>query len=47
MKLAALALALAALIGAAAGGREHRSRAVLRDFEWSHPCPTTGLGYGP
>lgn len=47
-----LALALAALLCAGvatapATAKEHRSRAVLRQFERAHPCPSTGRATGP
>jgi len=29
-----------------AQAEEHRSRAVLRAFQWEHPCPSTGLRTG-
>jgi hypothetical protein len=34
----------AALIAATdpASAREHRSREVAREFQWQHPCPSTG-----
>ena len=35
------------LLGAAASASEHRSRAVAREFQQQHPCPSTGLTAGP
>lgn len=26
--------------------KEHRSREVAREFEWQHPCPSTGRANG-
>jgi hypothetical protein len=31
----------------AAAASEHRSRAVAREFQREHPCPSTGLPSGP
>ena len=41
--LAAIMLVLPCL----ASANEHRSRAVAREFEREHPCPSTGLPTGP
>src|SRR6516225_6265633 len=30
-----------------AASAEHRSRAIAREFERKHPCPSTGLPTGP
>jgi hypothetical protein len=35
-----------ALLGFASAS-EHRSRAVAREFQREHPCPSTGLTSGP
>ena len=45
-----LTLLGAAIVGALAVGgtaaSEHRSRAVAREFQREHPCPSTGLPSG-
>jgi len=48
MQFSALMLIAAALIAAAgpASAREHRSREVAREFQWQHPCPSTGRATG-
>jgi hypothetical protein len=38
-------VALSVPAGVSAG--EHRSRAVAREFQREHPCPSTGLTSGP
>jgi hypothetical protein len=40
-------LIISAVMGsAAASASEHRSRAVAREFQRAHPCPSTGLTSG-
>jgi hypothetical protein len=43
-----LMLIAAALIAATepASAREHRSHEVEREFQWQHPCPSTGRATG-
>jgi hypothetical protein len=40
-----LAVAILALT-TPAWARDHRSRAVTREFQWEHPCPSTGRTTG-
>jgi hypothetical protein len=48
MRFSALMLIAAALVAATdpASAREHRSREVARQFQWQHPCPSTGRATG-
>jgi hypothetical protein len=48
MQFSALMFIAAALIAAThpASAREHRSRDVAREFQWQHPCPSTGRATG-
>jgi hypothetical protein len=48
MHSSALMLIAAALIAASdpASAREHRSREVTLEFQWQHPCPSTGRATG-
>ena len=47
MMLAALACcALLMTSLSAASASEHRSREVAREFQWQHPCPSTGRATG-
>jgi hypothetical protein len=45
--LAALACCVALMSpSGAASASEHRSREVAREFQWQHPCPSTGRTTG-
>ena len=37
---------IAALVSSPLSAKEHRSRAVTREFQREHPCPSTGLTTG-
>lgn len=39
-------LTLISIATIVAFGHTYRSRAVTRDFQLAHPCPSTGLPYG-
>jgi hypothetical protein len=41
------AIILGALAVSPTAASEHRSRAVAREFQREHPCPSTGLTSGP
>lgn len=45
MKWAVLFIA-SGLIATLAHATEHRSREVTREFQYLHPCPSTGKPYG-
>jgi hypothetical protein len=47
MRLIAMAMAVALIAAGHASASEHRSRAVVREFQREHPCPSTGLTSGP
>jgi hypothetical protein len=40
-------LAVWVVLPAVASAKEHRSAAVKREFQLTHPCPSTGLTSGP
>lgn len=40
-------IAAIVLLALPAEAKIHRSREVTRVFQREHPCPSTGLGYGP
>jgi hypothetical protein len=42
----ALIAVLAAVAALPAGAKEHRSREITREFQYEHPCPSTGLRLG-
>jgi hypothetical protein len=44
--LISAALAVCAVTPAPATAKEHRSAAVKREFQLTHPCPATGLTSG-
>jgi hypothetical protein len=46
-RLAWLIVATTRALPAFASASEHRSRAVAREFQREHPCPSTGLTSGP
>jgi hypothetical protein len=48
MALGAAIITLAIALGCAGplSAKEHRSRAVTREFQREHPCPSTGLTTG-
>jgi hypothetical protein len=48
MRFLTLSLIVAALVAAinSASASEHRSRAVAGEFQWQHPCPSTGRATG-
>src|SRR6516164_4563078 len=39
-------LAVCVVLSVSALGKEHRSAAVKREFQLTHPCPSTGLTSG-
>jgi hypothetical protein len=45
-RLVWLVVILALALPAVASASEHRSRAVAREFQREHPCPSTGLTTG-
>ena len=44
--LIAVLLAVCVALPISASAREHRSAAVKREFQLTHPCPATGLTSG-
>ena len=46
-RLAPLIVIVPLALPAVASASEHRSRAVAREFQREHPCPSTGLPGGP
>jgi hypothetical protein len=46
-RLASLVAIVMLALPCLASASEHRSRAVAREFQREHPCPSTGLPTGP